>query len=308
MSAENGKSFRLLYMYEKLSRGDLIYKKELSDKFDISEKSVQRDIEDLRAYLAEYYESGDEVTVDYDFAAGGYRLKKQEREFLTNEEILAISKVLLESRGFNKDELNRMIDKLLIQATPAARLNIKDLILKERFCYVPPRHGKPLLDMIWGISGSIYNQQKITFDYMRQDGKITRRTVEPLTIMFSEFYFYLIAWLEDHTKQYPTVFRIDRIENLSYNEEKFRISYPDRFQEGEFRKRVCFMYPGELRRIEFEFDGPSIEAILDKLPTAEIIKTENNKYTIKAECFGEGMLMWLRTQGDHVKILSGGEM
>lgn len=29
------------------------------------------------------------------------------------------------------------------------------------------------------------------------------------------------------------------------------------------------MYAGELRKIVFEFNGPSIEALLDRLPTAE---------------------------------------
>ena len=67
------------------------------------------------------------------------------------------------------------------------------------------------------------------------------------------------------------------------------------------------MYPGDLNTIRFEYNGPSIEAMLDRIPTAEIEKTENNKYTIKAECYGKGILMWLRSQGDYVKILQGGD-
>ena len=64
------------------------------------------------------------------------------------------------------------------------------------------------------------------------------------------------------------------------------------------------MYPGELKRITFEYTGPSVEAILDRIPTAEIIKTEKNKYTIKAECYGDGILMWLRSQGEYVRIIN----
>ena len=304
LKIENGKSFRLLNMFEKLNRGEIINKKEFAQMFGISEKSVQRDIDDLRAYLSECYEGGDDITIDYDYNKGGYRLIKQEREFLTNDEILAISKVLLESRGFNKEELNKLIDKLLLQATPSARMNIKELILKERFHYIPPRHGKMLLDTIWEISDSIYNQEKLSFDYTRMDGMIVHRTVEPLTIMFSDLYFYLIAWFEDHSKEYPAVFRVDRISNMKNTKEKFKIVYADRFNDGEFRKRVCFMYTGELRKIIFEFSGPSIEAILDRIPTAEIINSKDGLYTLRAECYGDGILMWLRTQGDNVKILN----
>ena len=49
MKMDSGKSFRLLKMYEWLNRGDVINKKEFAEMFGISEKSVQRDIEDLRA-------------------------------------------------------------------------------------------------------------------------------------------------------------------------------------------------------------------------------------------------------------------
>ncbi len=303
MSIDNNKSFRLLNMYEKLNRGEIINKKEFAKDFGTSEKSIQRDIDDLRAYLSECYENGDDITIDYDYVKGGYKLVKQEREFLTNDEILAISKVLLESRGFNKEELNKLIDKLLLQATPSARMNIKDLILKERFHYIPPRHGKPLLNTMWDISTAIHNQERINIDYSKMDGTIIRAEIEPLAIMFSEFYFYLIGWYADHQKNYPTVFRVDRIIKMENTKEKFQIPYSDRFNDGEFRKRVFFMYPGELKRIKFEYTGPSVEAILDKIPTAEIIKTEGSKYTLVAECYGKGIDMWLRTQGDSVKIL-----
>lgn len=160
-----------------------------------------------------------------------------------------------------------------------------------------------MLDILWDISYAIYNQEKIEFDYTRMNGSNCHRKIEPLAIMFSEFYFYLIAWFDDHKKDYPTVFRIDRIYNFKNTKEKFRIPYESTFNDGEFRKRVIFMYSGELKRIKFEFTGPSIEAILDRLPTAEIISSKNNTYTIRCESYGNGVRMWLKTQGDYIKII-----
>ena len=52
-----------------------------------------------------------------------------------------------------------------------------------------------------------------------------------------------------------------------------------------------------------------MEAILDRLPTAKIENEEiigdGNKtvYTISAEVFGDGIDMWIRSQGDAVKLL-----
>lgn len=224
---------------------------------------------------------------------------------MTNEEIFAVAKVLLESRGFNKQELNTLIDKLMLQATPSARVNIKELILNERFHYIPPRHGKPLIDSLWEMNEHIFNKEIIEFDYVRKDGVASHRKVKPLSVMFSDYYFYLIAWMADDSKDYPTVFRIDRMTKIKSTGEKYKIPYRDKFEEGEFRKRVQFMYSGPLKTILFEFTGPSIEAILDRIPGAEIIEQKGNKYVLKAKCYGNGILMWLRTQGDYVKILAG---
>ncbi len=302
MKLDNIKSFRLINMYEKLNRGDIINKKKFAEEFGISEKSVQRDIDDLRTYL--YESGGNETAIEYDYEKSGYRLVKQERTFLTNEEIFAVAKILLESRGLNKQELNSLIDKLLIQATPSARVNIKELILNERFHYIPPRHGKPIIDLIWKLNGHIFNKEIIEFDYIRKDGVASHRAVKPLSVMFSDYYFYLIAWMADNSKDFPTVFRVDRMTEVKATGEKFKIPYKDRFEEGEFRKRVQFMYSGPLKTIRFEYTGQSIEAILDRIPGAEILEQSNGKYVLKAECYGDGILMWLRTQGDYVKILN----
>lgn len=302
MKLDNIKSFRLINMYEKLNRGDIINKKKFAEEFGISEKSVQRDIDDLRTYL--YESGGNETAIEYDYEKNGYRLVKQERTFLTNEEIFAVAKILLESRGLNKQELNSLIDKLLIQATPSARVNIKELILNERFHYIPPRHGKPIIDAIWKLNGHIFNKEIIEFDYIRKDGVASHRAVKPLSVMFSDYYFYLIAWMADDSKDFPTVFRVDRMTEVKATGEKFKIPYKDRFEEGEFRKRVQFMYSGPLKTIRFEYTGQSIEAILDRIPGAEILEQSNGKYVLKAECYGDGILMWLRTQGDYVKILN----
>ena len=77
----------------------------------------------------------------------------------------------------------------------------------------------------------------------------------------------------------------------------FRIPYADRFKDGEFRKRVQFMYPGPLRRVKFTYSGPSVEAVLDRLPTAQILKEKDGVYTITAEAYGIGIDMWLGSQG-----------
>lgn len=303
MNLENAKWSRILNLYERLNRGETVNKKDFAESFGTSEKSVQRDIDDLRAYLAECWQNGDDIAIEYSHTKNGYYLVRQGGEILSNEEILGIAKILLESRAYNKEELEGLINKLLLQATQSSRMNIKEMIINEKFHYIPPMHKKPLLKLMWELSEHIYNKNVISFDYVRKDNVASHRTVKPLAIMFSEYYFYLIAWMADDSKDYPTIFRIDRMTNVRDTGEKYKIPYKDRFEEGEFRKRVQFMYSGPRKKIVFEFTGISVEAILDRIPTAEILEHDGNKYLIKAESYGDGIQMWLKTQGDNVKIL-----
>ena len=126
--------------------------------------------------------------------------------------------------------------------------------------------------------------------------------------MFSEYYFYLTAFLEDKSHfenpddLFPTIYRVDRIAAFKVLEEHFRVPYRDRFEEGEFRKRVQFMYGGRLQHIKFRYTGPSIEAVLDRLPTARILDQDNEGWTVEAEVFGKGIEMWVRSQGGYITL------
>lgn len=296
---------RLLNLYERLNSGELVNKRAYADEFGVSDKAVQRDIDDIRAYLADKYSFGDKYDVVYNKKQNGYALIGSSDDRLTKEEVLGIAKIILESRALNKNELDGIMKKLKALAPNDAKKQINAIVDNEKHHYVPPRHGKYLLDLIWEISGYIYNARIISFDYTRQDGTRVNRTVEPYAIMFSEYYFYLIAKVpEQKDRDYPIAFRVDRMENIE-GKEHYKVIDSKRFEDGDFRKYVQFMYSGPKKRIEFEFSGPSLEAILDRIPTAKVIKRddENKVYTISAESYGDGILMWLKTQGENVKIL-----
>ena len=303
MNYNGNKAFRLLNIYERLNKGEAVRKNELASELGVSLKTVQRDIDDLRAYLAETHFDEAQTTIKYDKSKNSYSLVRLEREWLTNEEVLALTKILLESRAFCKDELSALADKLIMQTAINDRKAVENVIRSEYASYIPPKHGKPLLSLLWQLSDYINGQKVITFLYSRQDGKTDNKTVKPVAIMFSEFYFYLIAFMADGSKDYPIVFRVDRMSEIKPTKEHFSVPYRDKFNDGEFRKRVQFMYSGKLETVTFEYSGV-LEAILDRLPTARILKESNGVFTIQAETYGKGIYMWLRSQGDMVKILN----
>lgn len=300
MEMSNNKGFRLLNIYERLNKGEKISKEQLANEYGVSLKSIQRDIDDLRAYIAETHFCENEISIKYDKGGNYYYLVRLEREWLTNEEALALCKILLESRAFRKDELSRLIEKLIMQIAPEDRKIAEEIIRSEFFNYVPLRHNKELLAPVWELSQHIFRHEMIEFDYARQDGKKSHRVMKPVSILFSEFYFYCLVFDGADKTDYPIIYRIDRMGNIKATGEKFEVPYAKKFKDGEFRKRIQFMYSGDLRRVTFEYTGV-LEAMLDKVPTAKVISEKDGVYTITAESYGDGILMWLGAQGEKVR-------
>ena len=234
---------------------------------------------------------------------GGYRISRESAEGLQPEEVFAVCKMLLESRPFPKTVMQQVLRKLLSQVSREKRDVVEKLIAQETHHYTEPQHGRDVIPALWRLAAAIREQRIISFGYTRLDGVHHERVVKPVAVLFSEFYFYLIAYYADDSADYPIVFRIDRMEKSSVKKERFSVPYRERFKEGEFRKRIQFMYAGELRRITFTYSGCSLEAICDRLPTLRVLKEEAGVYTLSAESYGKGIEMWLRTQGEEVQVL-----
>lgn len=297
MSDKTDKAFRLLQLNERLCKSEAIFKDKAIDEFGIPPKTFQRDIDSLRFYYTEHRDG----ELIYDRKLNCYRLIAKASR-LTKEEIFAVCKVLIESRAFCKEEFNEIITKLLCQCEAAESKEVKAVIANEQVNYIPLQHGKPLVKRLWALAECEKEQRIVEITYKRADGTIKTYEVKPVGIMFSELYFYLVGFMADGGQPFPTTFRIDRIMEFESTEKKFEVPYSDKFSETEFRKRVQFMYGGELRMVRFLYQGV-LEAVLDRLPTARIEKQTEDGAIIRAEAYGNGIDMWLKSQGEKVKIM-----
>ena len=308
---------RLLFMHSRLIEGKILYKEEEAERFGCSLRSIQRDIDDLRSFFHNQSEdSGIVQELIYDRKLKGYRLVPPVRNVLRNDEVFAVLKILLESRAFTKEELYPILDKLVDCCVPREKQRqVNDLIGNEKLHYVEPQHKNAFLAKMWELSEAVKERRQIIINYRRAvlDDKVVKRTLQPVGIMFSEYYFYLVGFIvpkDDECIKYkvendpfPTIYRIDRIQDYIVTDEHFSVPYQNRFEEGEFRKRVQFMYGGKLQKIKFYYKGPNIEAVLDRLPTAKILQQDEKGFLITAEVFGAGIEMWIRSQGEMVEVV-----
>lgn len=212
----NNKPDGLLYLFEGLLSGHVINKKEAAEELEVSTKTIERYINNIKNYL---YERSRVEEVVYSREKGGYILQPKEESKLCNQDILVIAKVLLESKGFSKEEIRRLIQKLINFCSSYDRIYIKEIISNDLDKYISPNHNKNLINTIWQLSMATKCQRKLKITYRKPENnekfidKFATLVVYPQEIVFSEHYFYLVAFIEGKNLDYPTIYKLDEIED-----------------------------------------------------------------------------------------------
>lgn len=301
------KTGRLMELFIRALKGEALSVKELSEEYGVSTRSITRDINDLKAFLSDHQDVLGYAELQYSGKDHNYTLRMD--SFLSNKELLSITKVLIGCRVFSNQDLLEIIKKLKLHTTSADRMRLEKIIQKEIYHYNEVKSDThSLIDNIWMLTDCIEKRNEISITYYKMNRTQVKRRIKPVSILFSEYYFYMIAYKCDtDTPNTPFYFRIDRITDIVVHREKFTLSKEQNVDEGLLRQKSQFMWPGKSRRIRFEFTGPSVQAILDRIPTAKIVDSQPGKSIIEAEVFGSGIKMFLLSQGAWVKVLAPAE-
>lgn len=248
-SQKNDKIERVLRIYTKLLNGSLVNKAEEALRYGVNERSIQRDMDDIRNFLAlEQAANGCIYSIVYNRVKKGYQMQKIQQTQFSNGELLAMCKLLLGSKAFSKNELNELLEKVISHCNSQNDQKLlKALISNEVFHYVEPQHKTNFIDTLWELGKAVRGCHYIEFLYDSNTEKEgTKEKQKPVAVLFLENYFYLAAFGDTIEKSsensyagqtVPTVFRVDRIQKLVILEEHFHIPYSKRFEEGEFRKQ-----------------------------------------------------------------------
>ena len=312
----NIKTDRILEIFYRAMKGEALSATSLADEYKVSTRSISRDLTGLKMFMADHRDAMGNAELVYTSSDHCYRLQMD--NFITNKELLAITKILIGVKAFASDDLLRLIGKLKEHTSAGDKKSLEKLIRKELLQYSTIKFDcRSLLDNLWLLSECIDIRQPITVTYYRMDRKEVKHRLLPVAILFTEYYFYLLAYKDGAVKNAatPYYFRIDRITKITRHRTTritkitrhrttFTLSPAQDFDEGLLRRRSQFMWPGKLRHIRFEFSGPSAQAILDRLPTARIIDVKGKTYTMEAEVYGDGIKMYLLSQGSWVKVLA----
>ena len=246
---ENTKLDRVLEIFFRGLRGEDLSVQKLADEYEVSTKSITRSINDLKNFLADHRELVGHTEVQYSHQDRCYRLYMD--EFLSSKELFALVEVMIGARAFSKDELLELTCKLRRFTTPEDRQKLNELVRKELYHYPEVKHDcQSVQDYLWQLVNCIADKQEISIDYYRMDRKWVTHRLRPASVMFTDYYFYLIALLTEGQTEKPYYFRIDRIRQITVHRKKFAADAPA-FDEGLLRQRSLFMFPGKLQTIRF---------------------------------------------------------
>ncbi|MBP3760365.1 MAG: WYL domain-containing protein [Ruminococcus sp.] len=300
---EYEKTDRILEIFMRSLRGEAVKIQELANEYGVSSKSISRDISEIQNFLSEHRELMNNAELNYSYKQKAYILSND--EFLKNKELFAIVEILIGSRSLNKEEILNIISKLKKFTTISDKTVMENIIRKEVYHYHEVKSDCPsVIDNLWRIISAIERKKMITITYFKMNRDEVKHKIKPVAVMFSEYYFYMIAYKSDDKNFKPIYFRIDRISAITEHREKFQLERKYDFDEGDLREKNQFMFPGDNIKIKFEFTGLSVQAVLDRLPTAKITEKNGNKYIIEAEVnYGRGIIMYLLSQGAWVKVL-----
>lgn len=296
------KNTRMLHIFFRGLRGEQLSVKKLAEEFEVSSKSITRDLNELKNYLADHRDIVGNTEWQYSYKTKTYQLSMD--GFLESKELFAVVEILLSSRALSHSEMVGILEKIRMFTTANDRALLRKMVDKELYHYqgVKSECGQKL-DHLWDLAKMIEARKEITIEYYKMDRSQISRRILPVAIVCSEYYFYLIAYHKNEDKYLLRYYRVDRIVSIIEHRAVYELKRPLEIDEGELKKKIQFMWPGEHQRIKFEFRGPSVQAILDRIPTARAVCKEGNTWLIEAEVYGDGISMYLLSQGAWVTVL-----
>ncbi len=273
----NNRLFEIVYI---LMQKRKTTAKELADRFEVSTRTIYRDIEILStANIPIYASKGKD---------GGIGLLD---EYVLNKTILSEeeqNQILFALQGMKKvkgqDEKD-ILEKLSILFNKKINDWIKidfsnwGNIQEERF------------DM---IKSAILNKQLVQFTYYNSNGEESKRTVEPLQIWFKDKSWYLVSYCK--LKQDYRIFKIARIKEVKILQEHF---------ERELPKEDNEKYNFKIIELELEISKAMTYRVYDEFESKEITKKEEGNFIIKVKYpENEWIYGYILSFGEHIKVLS----
>ena len=264
---------RLISILVLLLRRERIQARELSEMFEVSVRTILRDVDTLNLAgipIVTYQGVNGGIGI-----AEGYRL---DRSILTSDEmasIIAFLKGIAKTISDTKHDI--LVEKLKNSLTEAQLEKLTTKASQLVIDYEPWGKNGTLKERIGQIRSAIEASKMIEFIYCDSDGRKTKRSVEPYSIVLKLQNWYLYAWCL--MRNDFRFFKVSRIKEMVIMDTVFnprKLSFNKMNWENQRQKDF------KMVRLELIFEAEMTE-IVEEFLGEEFIHGENGKLMITLE-------------------------
>lgn len=276
----NNRLFEIIYI---LMQKKKVTSRELADRFEVSTRTIYRDIEILsRANIPIYAIKGKDGGIGLldEYVLNKTILSEEEQ----NQILFALQGMKKMARQDEKDILRKLSTLFNKEINDWIRIDFsnwsKDNMQEKRFEI---------------IKSAILNKQLIEFTYYNSNGEKSKRIVEPLQIWFKDKSWYLISYCK--LKEDYRIFKIARIKEIKILEEHFERKLPkEKKEEKNNFKNIS---------LELEISKEMAYRVYDEFENKEISKKENGNFIVSVEYpENDWVYGYILSFGEYVKVLS----
>ncbi|MEC0226689.1 helix-turn-helix transcriptional regulator [Paenibacillus alba] len=285
---------RLLAMTVLLLNRGRVSAKELADRFEVSTKTIYRDMETLN-------QSGIPI-VAHQGISGGFEIMEpytMARQFLTLSEIEAIVAAVKGIHTAVDDRVfGTLLDKVKAMLSRVDRLQMEQQGAGIVFDFNPWGQGPAARDKVNSLRQAIEHTSKVSFKYLNMNGTESERVVEPAALILKGYLWYLQAYCTLRSEF--RVFRLSRIQELRVLEQSFVKKQAPSLEGYAWESDWS---NANLQEMTFLFDSKVRHRVGDTFDPQQVTVQEDGSLQVKGP-FTEDEWLYgmLLSYGEHVKV------
>jgi predicted DNA-binding transcriptional regulator YafY len=236
--------------------------RELAERFEVSTRTIYRDIDTLSAAGVPVYTnkgSGGGISLLENYVLNRSLITEHERDSL----LLAL-KTLQATRFPEIDATLEKIGAIFKNTAPTDWVNID---------FSPWGSGPNEENKFLDIKRAILKSKVVIFDYINADGILSHRRIEPTLLSFKSQAWYVRGYCE--MRQDFRTFRISRIRNMVVTDESFTRRVPDIVKEEEPAAT-----PRKSVTLKLRFQPQDLYRVYDDYGEDHIIRNPDGTYDV----------------------------
>ena len=277
--------FEIVYL---LLERPMITAKELAERFEVSERTVYRDVETLSmAGVPIFTHPG---------KGGGIGLMEGfvlDRTALSAAERNSLLFALQSLRATRDPEGERVLRKLssFYAAEPTDWIDID---------FTPWGSNAKAQEILETLKGALLNQRRLNITYVNARAERSQRQIDPIRLQFKGPTWYLIAYCLK--RQQPRVFRLSRILEAACTGERF--DRQARLAQLEAQEEQPAPVLSNVQ-LELRFSPSAASRLYDEYAAESILRNQDGSYTVRVT-FPEDEWVYghLLSFGDAVRVVA----